>query len=62
MPRLCELDPLTGDVIRSSKTIAIRYERDHPGELAHMDLKKIGKIPDGGGSKAHGRSAGTTSA
>jgi transposase-like protein len=57
MPRLCELDPLTGEVIRSSKTTAVRYERDRPGELVHMDVKKIGRIPDGGGWRAHGREA-----
>lgn len=55
MPRLCECDPLTGDVIRASKTTAVRYERERPGELVHMDVKKIGRIPDGGGWKAHGR-------
>ena len=37
VPRLCECDPLTGEVIRASKTTAIRYERDEPGELVHMD-------------------------
>lgn len=55
MPRLCTLDPLTGQVIRSSKATAVRYERDRPGELAHMDVKKIGRIPHGGGWRAHGR-------
>ena len=60
-PRLCDLDPLTGDVIRSSKTTAIRYERARPGELVHMDVKKIGRIPDGGGWRAHGREAGSSS-
>jgi transposase InsO family protein len=55
--RLCHLDPLTGEVIRSSKTTAIRYERERPGELVHMDVKKIGRIPDGGGWRAHGRQA-----
>ncbi|HEY9351059.1 MAG TPA: IS481 family transposase [Acidothermales bacterium] len=55
MPRLCALDPLTGQVIRSSKASAVRYERDRPGELVHMDVKKIGRIPDGGGWRAHGR-------
>ncbi len=54
---LRELDPLTGEQIRSSKATAVRYERDRPGELAHMDVKKIGRIPDGGGWKAHGRAA-----
>jgi transposase InsO family protein len=62
MPRLCECDPLTGEVIRSSKTTAVRYERDQPGELVHMDVKKIGRIPDGGGWKAHGRQMGSSAA
>jgi transposase InsO family protein len=60
MPYLRELDPLTGEVIRASKTTAIRYERDRPGELVHMDVKKIGRIPDGGGWRAHGRAARET--
>ena len=56
VPYLRECDPLTGQVIRASKTTAIRYERDRPGELVHMDVKKVGRIPDGGGWRAHGRS------
>jgi transposase InsO family protein len=55
LPRLCTLDPLTGEIIRSSKQTAVRYERERPGELVHMDVKKIGRIPDGGGWRAHGR-------
>ena len=62
VPYLRECDPLTGEVIRASKTTAVRYERDHPGELVHVDVKKIGKIPDGGGWKAHGREMGQTGA
>jgi transposase len=62
MPRLCALDPLTGQVIRSSKATAVRYERDRPGELVHMDVKKIGRIPDGGGWRAHGRETASTPA
>jgi transposase InsO family protein len=62
MPRLCECDPLTGEVIRASKTTAVRYERERPGELVHMDVKKIGRIPDGGGWKAHGRQMGSSAA
>jgi transposase InsO family protein len=61
LPRLRELDPLTGALIRSSKTTSIRYERDRPGDLAHMDVKKIGRIPDGGGWRANGRAAGSSS-
>ena len=62
VPHLRLLDPITGEVIRASKTTAVRYERDRPGELVHVDVKKIGKIPDGGGWRAHGRSMGRTSA
>jgi transposase InsO family protein len=56
VPYLRECDPLTGEVIRASKTTAVRYEHDHPGSLVHMDVKKVGRIPDGGGWRAHGRS------
>jgi len=60
LPRLCTLDPLTGELIRSSKQTARRYERERPGELVHVDVKKIGRIPDGGGWRAHGRTVGRT--
>ncbi len=60
-PRLAVLDPMTGQVIRSSKATAVRYERSRPGELVHMDVKKLARIPDGGGWRAHGRAAGSTS-
>ena len=59
MPPLAVLDPITGQVIRASKATAVRYERARPGELVHMDVKKIGRIPDGGGWRAHGRGAGS---
>ncbi|MFD4263383.1 IS481 family transposase [Streptomyces sp. NPDC058534] len=49
--RLAFLDRPTGQVIR-------RYERDRPGELVHVDVKKLGRIPDGGGHKVLGRQAG----
>jgi transposase InsO family protein len=62
LPYLRDCDPLTGELIRASKATAIRYERCRPGELVHMDVKKIGRIPDGGGWKAHGRQAGDTAA
>lgn len=57
VPYLRLLDPLTGEVIRASKTTAVRYERDRPGELVHVDVKKVGRIPDGGGWRALGRAA-----
>jgi len=55
VPYLGACDPMTGEVIRASKTTAVRYERSRPGELVHMDVKKLGRIPDGGGWRAHGR-------
>ncbi len=57
VPRLCTLDPITGEVIRASKATTIRYERARPGELVHMDIKKPGRIPEGGGWRARGRAA-----
>ena len=59
-PRLCVLDPMTGEVIRASKATATRYERSRPGELVHMDVKKLARIPDGGGWRALGRAARET--
>ena len=50
MPRLADLDAPTGQVVR--------YQRDRPGELVHLDVKKQGRVPDGGGWRAHGRGAG----
>jgi transposase InsO family protein len=54
LPRLCALDPMTGQLIRSSKATTTRYERSRPGELVHMDVKKLGRIPDGGGWRGRG--------
>ena len=50
-PRLAHLDRATGAPVR-------RYERGRPGELVHVDIKKLGRIPDGGGHKMLGRAAG----
>jgi len=55
VPLLCQCDPLTGEVIRASKVTALRYERPAPGDLVHIDVKKVGRIQEGGGWKAHGR-------
>ncbi|MCF6429263.1 IS481 family transposase [Amycolatopsis tucumanensis] len=50
LPPLAACDRATGEPIR-------RYERDRPGELVHVDVKKLGRIPDGGGHKMLGRPA-----
>jgi transposase InsO family protein len=55
-PPLAACDPVTGALIRATRSTAVRYERDYPGELIHVDVKKLGRIPDGGGWRAHGRS------
>jgi transposase InsO family protein len=44
---------------RPTRTI-VRYERATPGELLHVDVKKLGRIREGGGWKMHGRQMGST--
>jgi transposase InsO family protein len=34
-----------------------RIEMTRPGELVHLDVKKLGRIPNGGGWRVHGRAA-----
>jgi transposase InsO family protein len=46
--RLAWMDRPTGRVIRRIVTTS-------PGELVHVDVKKLGRIPAGGGWRAHGR-------
>ena len=55
VPLLSWLDPTTGVLIRGRRSSAERYEYDAPGGLIHIDVKKLGKIPDGGGWRVHGR-------
>jgi transposase InsO family protein len=42
---------------RPTRTI-VRYERDAPGDLVHVDVKKLGRIRPGGGWRVHGREMG----
>jgi transposase InsO family protein len=49
--RLSHIDRRTGEKIR-------RYEHDRPGSLLHVDVKKLGNIPDGGGWRYVGRAPG----
>ncbi len=42
---------------RQSATPIRRYERARPGELVHVDVKKLARVPVGGGHKIHGRAA-----
>jgi transposase InsO family protein len=50
-PPLAHLDRASGAPVR-------RYERARPGELVHVDIKKLGNIPDGGGWRSVGRGRG----
>lgn len=50
LSRLSWMDRPTGEKVR-------RYQREHPGELVHLDVKKVGKIPTGGGWRVRGRGA-----
>lgn len=57
--RLSWTDPATGAPVRTGRRKALRYEHANPGDLIHVDIKKLGRIPDGGGHKVHGRAKGT---
>ena len=49
--RLAWLDRASGQLIRRSR----RYEHARPGDLLHIDVKKLERMPPGGGWRAHGR-------
>ena len=49
--RLSHVDRVTGEPVR-------RYEHDQPGDLLHVDVKKLGNVPDGGGWRFVGRQQG----
>lgn len=57
MPLLAHLDRSTGLPVR--RPAPLRYEVAAPGELVHVDIKKLGRIPDGGGHRMLGRQAGS---
>jgi transposase InsO family protein len=54
LPKLFQLDPVTGIQIRASRRTQLRYERAAPGDLIHIDVKKLGRIPEGGGWRGRG--------
>lgn len=56
VPHLAVIDPITGERIRSSRRSQNRYEHTLPGAMIHVDVKKLGRIPAGGGWRLHGRS------
>lgn len=56
MPLLRDLDQASGLPVRRPRPR--RYEHPAPGDLVHLDVKKLGRIPDGGGHRKLGRQAG----
>src|ERR1044072_8902689 len=54
-PRLKWTDPATGTRIKWARAKVHHYLHAAPGDLVHVDIKKHGKIPDGGGWRIHGR-------
>jgi hypothetical protein len=50
MSRVRDMDPPTGEPMR-----IIRYEHERPGDMVHVDIKKVGRIPKGGGWAVHGQ-------
>ncbi len=49
--RLAAIDRVTGEPVR-------RYEHPYPGSLVHVDVKKLGNVPDGGGWRYLGKAQG----
>ena len=56
-PPLAWTDPATGVRIKWARRKVHSYVHDAPGDLVHVDIKKLGRIPDGGGHKVLGRQA-----
>jgi transposase InsO family protein len=56
VPALSAVDAITGLPVRRRHS-EIRYEHRAPGDLLHVDVKKLGQVPDGGGWRLHGREA-----
>ena len=54
-PPLKWTDPATGTRIKTSSSDKRRYEHPAAGDLVHVDIKKLGRIPDGGGWRMFGR-------
>ena len=57
VPNLAAIDPVTGQRLRCSRRSDNRYEHPRPGAMIHVDVKKLGRIPAGGGWRLHGRDA-----
>jgi transposase InsO family protein len=52
LSRLRDIDPPTGELLRG---VVQRYEHERCGDMVHVDIKKVGQIPKGGGWAIHGK-------
>jgi hypothetical protein len=65
VPRLADVDRLTGQLLRGRRHSDRRYECEQPGDLLHVDVKKLGRVPTaaaGGSTAAASRSADVAAA
>lgn len=51
LSRRRDMDPPTGEQLRA----VVRYEHERAGDMVHVDVKKVGRIPAGGGWRVHGQ-------
>ena len=50
---------MTGEARARGPVTRVRHGRERPGELLHVDVKKVARIPEGGGHRALGRGCGS---
>lgn len=49
--RVRDMDRPSGELMRGIE----RYEHERAGDMVHVDVKKVGRIPQGGGWRIHGK-------
>lgn len=54
-----EVEDRVCEARRRGPVTPVRYERERPGELLHVDVKKVARMPDGGGHCVLGRGCGS---
>ena len=56
MPHLTRIDRASGLPVRRPNPVS--YEHPHPGNLVHLDIKKLGRNRDGGRHRVLSRQQG----
>ena len=59
LPRLDDVDRVTGESSARGPVTRVRYERERSGEPLRVDVKKVPRTPEGGGHRALGRGCGS---